>query len=238
MEKERLVKIVKIGIALIAIAVVTPVIFLAVQGLIGLAIAGAVGLGIVNFAPVVANSFANWKLKAIKWESKTNPIETMQNVLKEKQEALNTFGSKIRDFKAEVLNFKDKLSEFKTEFPQDAGKFEETLNAMNKLLAFRQQKFLDSKVALEQFETEIAKANAIWKMGLAAASMRKAAGMNEDDFLQKIRTETAIESVQTTLNQAIADLETSLLDEVDTKMLEGNSSMVFDVKLNSKEMVR
>ena len=46
---------------------------------IGLVIAAIVGLAIVMFTPVVAIKFANWRLQAIKAESRANPIETLQN---------------------------------------------------------------------------------------------------------------------------------------------------------------
>jgi hypothetical protein len=50
-------------------------------------------------------------------------------------------------------------------------------------------------------------------MGQAAAAMTSAAGMTEDDFLQKISTETALDSVQKSMNRAFADLEVSLLED-------------------------
>ena len=64
--KARLSSAVKWGLGIAAAVLISPVIFLAVQGLIGLALAGIVGLAIINFAPVLGMKFANWKLKAIK----------------------------------------------------------------------------------------------------------------------------------------------------------------------------
>jgi hypothetical protein len=56
-------------------------------------------------------------------------------------------------------------------------------------------------------------------MAKAAARMNNASGIvNEEDFLQKIQKETALDSVTRGMEMAFADLETSLLDEqVDAK---------------------
>lgn len=76
-KRQKLATYAKWGLALLAAAIISPIIFFAVKGLIGLALAGLIGLTIVNFAPVVAMKFANWKVKAITHEAKQNPIEKM-----------------------------------------------------------------------------------------------------------------------------------------------------------------
>jgi DNA repair exonuclease SbcCD ATPase subunit len=226
--KEKLATKVKWGLALLAALIVSPVIFMIVQGLVGLAIAGVVGLAIISFAPVVAMKFANWKLRAIKAEAAANPVETMQNVYREKDGSIKAFAQRIEDFATEVGNFDDKLDGFKTEFPADAAKFEATLQAMTSLLSRRRARLTEARQELNSFASEIRKADAIWKMGLAAQSMHRAAGMTEDDFMQRIKTETAIDAVQSNLNRALAQLETSLAEEMPA--IENNPSQVIDVQ--------
>jgi hypothetical protein len=101
------------------------------------------------------------------------------------------------------------------------------LAAMQELLKRRRVKLAEARQELSAFAVEIRKADAIWKMGQAAASMHKAAGMTEDSFMQRIKTETAIDSVQSNLNRALAQLETSLAEELPA--LEHNPSSVIDV---------
>lgn len=228
LRKQKLASKVKIGLAALAALLVSPVIFLIIKGLVGLAIAAVVGLGIISFAPVVAMKFANWKLKAIKAEAAANPVETMQNVYSEKEQAVNGYAQRIEDFATEVMNFESKLAGFRTEFPAEAPRFDATHRAMLKLLELRRARLVEARGELKRFAGEIRKADAIWKMGQAAQSMTKAAGMTEDDFMQRIKTETAIESVQANLNRAFAQLESALAEE--TPALDFNPSPVLDVQ--------
>lgn len=226
--KEKLATYGKWGLGLLAALVISPVIFLIVKGIIGLIVAAVLGLAAVNFAPVLAQKFANWKLKAVKYEATRNPVETLQNVYREKVDALAQFLQRIREFETQVRNFSDKVDGFKIQFPAEAPKYVETLTAMQRLLALRKQRYKESQEVLAQFEGEIRKADAIWKMSLAAQELTKAAGMTDDDFMQKVRAETSFDAVQTSLNRAFAELETSLLEE--TPALTNNPSPVIDVQ--------
>jgi DNA repair exonuclease SbcCD ATPase subunit len=152
-------------------------------------------------------------LKAIKAEAARNPIETLQNDYGKRQEGLRNFASRISDFATAVGSFEDKLGEFKRDHPEDAPKFDEQLRKMKLVLENRKAKFKEAQTELAAYDKEIKRANDIWQMGQAAAAMTSAAGMTEDDFLQKISTETALDSVQKSMNRAFADLEVSLLEE-------------------------
>lgn len=226
--KQKLATKVKWCLAAAAALLISPVIFLIVKGLVGLAIAGAVGMAIISFSPVVSMKFANWKLQAIKAEAAANPVETMQNVYREKDLALSTLARRIEDFATEVGNFGDKLEGFKAEFPGEAPKFAATLRSMQELLKRRRMRLAEARQELGSFAGEIRKADAIWKMGQSAAAMTKAAGMSEDDFMQRIKTDTAIDAVQSNLNRALAQLETSLAEEA--LAIEHNPAAVIEVQ--------
>lgn len=225
--KARLAAGVKWGLGLIGAAIVAPVVFLAVQGLVGLILAGVLGLAIVHGAPVLSMRFANWKIKAIKAEAARNPVETMQAVLQEKDRSVDSFAQRVEDFATEVRNFGNKLDGFRAQFPAEAPKFEETHEQMKKLLELRRRRLKEAREELARFEGEIRKADAIWKMAQAASSMHRAAGMTEDSIMQRIKTETAIDSVQSSLNRALSQLETSLSEEA--VALEHNPSPTIDV---------
>jgi flagellar biosynthesis chaperone FliJ len=235
--KVRLARWVKWGAGLAGAAIIAPIVFLAIQGLIGLIVAGVLGLVIVHGAPVLATMFANWKIKAIKAEAARNPVETMQAVLQEKDQAVKAFAQRVEDFATEVRNFGDKLDGFRTQFPVEAPKFEDNLRSMKKLLDLRRQRLREARDELGRFESEIRKVDAIWKMSLAASSMHRAAGMTEDSIMQRIKTETAIDSVQSSLNRALSQLETSLSEE--SAAIEHDPSPTIDVTaVEVRERVR
>lgn len=203
----------KWGLGLTAAVVISPVIFMAVSGIVGLSLAVVVGLALVNGAPVVAMKLANWKLKGIKHEASVNPVETLQNGYREQDAALVRFARSITEFRMEVANFAGQIEVFASQFPQDAEKFRNQLATMNRLLKVREARYQAARDELIKFAGEIKRAEAIWKMGQAAQRLNKAAGFSDDDFLARIKTETALDSVQSSMNKAFAELETSLLDE-------------------------
>lgn len=243
-KKQRIASIAKWSLAAIAALLVAPVIFMVVTGAVGLISAAVVGLAVVNFAPAVSMKFANWKLKAIKAEANRNPIETLQNVFHVRMADKAAFKILITAFRTEVSGFADKVEVFKAQFPKDADKFARQLEGMNMLLARREAKYKHVKAELEQFEAEIQRADAIWQMSLAAQALNAAAGMESEDVYAKIKTETAIESVQHSLNKAFAEMQTELMDnpseyappslsppDVDT-------TTVVDINVRQKEYAR
>jgi hypothetical protein len=213
MTNEAKAKALKWGLGLTAAVLISPVIFLAVKGIIGLGLALVVGLVLINGAPVLAMKAANLKLKGIRHEASRNPVETLQHEWQAQREALTKFKESITTFRTEVANFASQVEGFAVSFPADAPKFAEQQRQMERLLQVREARYKGVKDELEKFQLEINRAEAIWKMSQAAQRLNKAAGMNEDDFLARIKTETAIDAVQTSLNRAFAELETSLMDE-------------------------
>lgn len=211
--RARVEKIMKVVILLSVCFGMAPIIFLTIKGMIGLIIAGVISFAALQFAPVVAAVIANWRLKMLKDEAARNPVETLQNVYNIRVKALQTFRSSIQSFSAAVKDFQDKLKGFKVQYPDEADAYDDQLDKMKRLLKLRTDKYEEAKDSLEDFSKEIDKSKAIWEMGQEATKMNKAAGMTDDDFLSKIMKETAIDSVQKSMNSAFADLEISLLDE-------------------------
>lgn len=215
--KQNIIKVAKISLVAIAAAVVAPVVFLMVKGILGLALAGFASLVIVNAAPVVANGLADWRLKALKAEAARNPIETLQLDFQQKRLALHKFKDSITGFSAAVMTFQDKMDGFKAKFPKDADKFDGELAKMKQVLKSRETRFKEAQASLNQYANEIDRAKAIWEMGQEAQKMNAASGLNDEDLLAKIRVDTALDSVTGSMNTAFAELETSLLEDQDTK---------------------
>ena len=205
-----------IGFTVIAggLFLISPFVLGAIQGLLGVIALGAIGLTANAFIPYFSLKLANWRISTLKAEAAQNPIETLQNDYLIKKDALTRFAESIRTFKAEIGVFGSKLNEFKKLYPQDTEKFDDQLKKMNQLLKLREDKYKEANQSLKNYENEIARANSMWEMAKAAARMHNASGVvNEEDFLQKIQKETALESVTRGMETAFADLETSLLDE-------------------------
>lgn len=212
-KKQRIETIAKIvGIAVTGFFV-APFIFLTIKGILGLAIAAGMSFVIVNFLPYFAMKVANWRLQAIKAEAMKNPIETLQNEYAAKQGALQVFKANIMTFAAQVLSFETQVNKYVREGLEDAAIYKEQLGKMKELLALRKKRYEVAVSLLAEFEATIQRTDRKWQMAIAAAKMNEAAGQIEGDAFSKICIETALEGVQTQLNQSLAELETALLDD-------------------------
>lgn len=212
LKRQRIEAVVKIVAMLVTGFLVAPFIFVAIQGLIGLVIAAVIGATIINFAPWMAMKFANWRLKALKAEAAANPIETLENQYREREKGLTDFRDNILQFHAEVQNFWTALEEQSQNHPELKNKFMEQYNKMRNLLEIRSQKYKLAQKKLKDFSDLIDQKRSEWELAQAAARMTKAAGVGEE-FMNKLMMDTAVNSVQTSLNTAFAELEVSLLDE-------------------------
>ncbi len=193
-------------LGLLAAAVIAPFIFLAIKGLIGLAVAAIIGLAIVNFMPVLSMKMANWKLFAMKGEARSRPIETRQKQAIEARERIQQAEVALTEFSAEVKNFADMVSNLP---PEDAKDFATQLTDLRRLLKFKQDALRTTRDRTEEFEAATARAARKWKVAQAGMRMSKFLGAKSDDALNKILAEEALDSVQTAMNRALAELETA-----------------------------
>ena len=60
----------------------------------------------------------------------------------------------------------------------------------------------------------------IWDAAQAAAAARETSGLTEDEFFAKLRAETAFDSIQKSYNDALASLDSALLDGPSTETLD------------------
>ena len=122
-KQQKIMTIAKWGIGLVACAIVAPVAYLAITGLVGILIAAGIGLIGINAAPVVALKLANMKDRAIDAErvenikqvvtaASANPIETLIQQSFEKRQASDQFKLAITAFATEVSNFANQVKVF------------------------------------------------------------------------------------------------------------------------------
>lgn len=229
-QKKQIVAGVKVGGALVIGLIVAPMVYIAIQGLLGLCLAAVVVLVAINGYPVLVDACSNIKLKGIKWIAAKNPVETLQKDYIDKRSKLAQFLESIRTFTSSIMTFEGKYKKFIAEYPEEKERFDEILSSMKKLLKVRTEKYREAEKSLDRYEAEIQKASAIWEMSVEASKMNKAAGLDEDDVLAKIKTQTSLDAIEHQLNESFADLQTSLIEQDDERKV----SKVIDVPAETR----
>jgi len=251
-QAEKYGKYVKWGALLLFCAAIAPIVFLAIQGLAGLLIAGGIALVGYHAAPVLSKIAYNAKMRALEAEdvsniakvsnaAAVNPIETLLNQAMEKRQASDQFRTSITAFRTEVKNFSDQIAQFAREYPDDVARFQMQKDAMDKLLKFREDRYKQLQIELDNFDAAIKRAQAMWKMSQAAQKMNKLAGVELADPFEKIKADSAINSVMTSMNKAFAEMETALLDNKEVQQavlaVEDNSQPVLTVGTSVQQKV-
>ena len=214
---ERRLKLGKaLGWGLGAAVLVAPVAFLAVQGIVGVAIAAVLGLACVHLAPWAGMKLANLGLKAQKAEARSNPIETMQMQAVEARRRLAAARQELVSFSAEVRNFESEVRALKSgDHPEDAADFEEQLQAMKKLQAHKQSSINQADAEAGAFEQSIKRAQAKWKVAQSALRISRLAGDQQDDAMREILKAESLDSVQSAMNRALAEMDSAIAQQTD-----------------------
>lgn len=208
--KARIATVAKWGIGLAGAALIAPVAFLAIKGVVGLAVASVLGLAIVHGAPVLSMKFANWKLKGLKHEARQNPIETRQNIAMEARQRINKSEKELTTFSAEVRSFTDVVKDLRLSQPEDAADFDEQLAGLQRLLEIKRQSLMEAKRNADEFEAATQRAAKKWKVAQAAIRMQKLSGEMADDAMNKLLAAESLDSVQSAMNHALAELDTAI----------------------------
>lgn len=226
--KAKLSTAVKWSLGLLAAVIISPIIFLAIKGLVGLAIAAIVGMGIINFAPVLSMKFANWKLKALKDEARENPIETRQNQALAARARIQAAQKELTIFSAEVKNMSDEIRELHKTEPDDAADMEKQFITVEKNYNRKAQSLTAAIAQVEQFEKATARAAKKWKMAQSMLRINKMMGATADAEMDKILASEALDSVSSAMNLAMAEMETTLYNP-DPPSIAHQPSQVIDI---------
>jgi len=210
---------------------ISPFVLMGIGGLVGgmtfIIIAYAASQFVPYFVSKISNkkkemmlAEANRHLAALKAEARKNPVETMQNVYREQALVLKDRADKIQKFATKVNKYGMQLKDLKAKFPGDASSFDQVHADMTLLLKKRQEKWVEASDKHKQSASEIERCQAIWEMSQATLDLRESAGDVETEFLQKIRTDTAIDAVRDSLASSMADLDALLMEEVPLRPVE------------------
>lgn len=211
--------------------VIAPLVFVAIQGLMGLIVVGVIVIAGINLVPLFVDYMANMKLVGIKWMASKNPVETLQLDYAKREEALSNYLVSIRNFNASILTFQGKYKKFTMQYPEEKEKFDGILKNMQELYAERVAKYKDAEKSLAQYNLDIQKASSIWDMSVEAGKMNAAAGFDRNDAIEKIKEQTSFDSIEQNMNSAFADLQTSLIQNDAEKNF---SEKVIDVEAVAK----
>lgn len=207
-------KIFKVALIALGALIVSPIIFMVVQGMIGMIIATGVGLIAVNVAPWASMKLANWKVKAIVAEAKENPIETMINLLAEKKEAFKRFKESVESAVTAFKTFKRQTDDFAVKYPARAAEFNKQVADMDVLVTRKKEALKEAQRMLQVGDEKLVEMSAYWDMSKAAQAANKAAGMDTGDMFEKLKADTAVNSVFESMSQSFAELEVAVaLDE-------------------------
>lgn len=237
--------------------IVAPVIFLAITGLTGLIVAGAVAFTAVQLAPWFALKVANWKYRLIEAEkvahikqvekaASENPIETLTAMLIAKKKAFEVFKASVEQAVTARSNFKTKVDKFKERWPARAPEFEAQLSRMTDLVERKKVALNDAKQSLIDGDMKLEEMKAYYEMSKDAIEANRAAGMDTGDAFEKLKADTACDTVFESMNMAFAQLEVAAALDVEPSdkpaepvaQLSHSEPVVLDVQIRETQKVR
>lgn len=232
--KAKLSSKVKWAAGLLAALVVSPIIFLVIKGIVGLAIAAVLGLAVINLAPVASMKFANWKLRALKSEARTNPIETKEAQLLAARERINEQAHILKGVMSEVAGFAEMVKDMP---PEERADFDPQVLKQQKLVEFRQQKLKDAKLKADAFEAGLERARRRWAVAQKLLALQKVNGSEADQQLERILNEEANEAISSSMREAMADMDLAFVMEAPAPAaLAAPSSTPFTIDVQAVEV--
>lgn len=187
-----------------------------------LALAGAVGLTVVNLTPVFLMKLENRKIQMIIDEANRNPIPTLWNEHKKDAEDLAEMLSAIEDYATEIGNVESKMKRLTTDLtPDDLASFESDINAMKTDLALQEQDYAEAMDNHNKQEVQIKRASAIWDLNMAVSAANAKNVNRAEETLAKIKRETALDAVTSSMNRSKAQLRARILNRAGTGQLTG-----------------
>lgn len=226
-------KVVRFGALLAICAVVGPVAYMAIKGIVGLAVFGVLAYIGYNAAPVIAMKVTNAKTLALEAEryafyraldeernahvnkvaqaAAADPIATARNQsLSYKQRAAKNMEA-ITAYSTEVKNFEGMTAEFGKKYPENAQMYRDQLVTMKKALQIKSDLYKALMERIQQMDDQIAFLEANWKMSQALQKANAMGGVENADPMEQIKADAAIDSVRNSINKAFAEMDSAVL---------------------------
>lgn len=223
---KRLGNIAKYIFLVLGLAVFGPIIWLAVGGLIGLILLGGIWTATWMLRPWVFSKAANLRLKLIKHEAAVSPIETLSEEHRKQTIALNERKQGVETMAGAIKTLDQAIDSLQADFPDSAElpQMRADQAELENLLDARREDWKQAYVTLGEFAKEIQRVGKLWDVSLAAAKARQQSGLTEDEWLSKLKTQTAIDAVRTNLNTQLAALNTENMQAEADRILKGKTA--------------
>lgn len=192
---------------------IAPFIWIAIGGLIGLFVAIVLCVAAWMIRPWIYSVAANARLALVKAEAQRNPVETLEEDLRKKTVALDGRRTNIELLNGQIRTFSDKVDGVREKYGKENSayiKLNTDLSDLRRCYKQRCEKWNEAHRQLGLFAEQIEFAKTIWDASLTAMAAKETSGMSEDEFFAKLKTDTAIDTIQANYNLAIASLDTDL----------------------------
>lgn len=127
-------------------------------------VTAVIGMAVVNYLPVLAMKFANWKLKGLKAEARANPIETAQNQLLQWSRNLDDYKDETAERIAQYNALREETLEIAKTDPEGAATFQSRLDSFEQEIKDREENIRTMVNQLDEATAKVQKAAKLWKL--------------------------------------------------------------------------
>lgn len=212
MDKQKKLKWAVTGLLVAIAAIAAPIFVLAVKGVVALSIAVIVGLALVNFAPLIGDAFAIWKMKGTRALASANPIETMLIEWNRMMEGLEQQKQALVEFEAAVRVYLKKVADLIAKVPERRAEFLPQVEARIALVQMRWELWEDSKAQLKAMKEKIDEEQMVWDTAQADLAVSKLDASIKGSPLTEIKLKEATESVAKAAALSFSKLNSSMRD--------------------------
>jgi hypothetical protein len=198
------------GFGVVAAAILAPMAFLALEGVLAIVAAVFVLFLVANFAPVVGDYIAVKRIQAIKAVAEANPIETMQDLYAEKVAEFQRQEAAVTEFDTQFRNVSDLVDGLKKTDPDEATQYAAMRDQMKTGLDELRAEQQAAQGELMNAKSTIAKMQRIWNVACAMNKALAASASAQSQVFAQMRQDVAIDTVRTNLNRAFANLNTAV----------------------------
>lgn len=189
-------------------AIVAPIIWAGVGGIIGLVLGLGVLFASIKFAPVFSRMVSNQVLKSIKWEARRNPIETYERQFKEQEDQINADEKLADQFSAKVERFRNDVEEIRKHSPEDYPAFQRQLQDREETLNLVREGIRAAKCEQVDFSKLIDRLKIVWRATQSDAAIGAfSERLSKRDAIKKIESDEALSAIKDRMATSRANLE-------------------------------
>lgn len=225
--------VVRFGAMFAICAVIGPVAYLAIKGIVGLAAFGVLAYIGYNAAPVIAQKVTNAKTLALEAErnafyraldaernshinkvakaAAADPIATARSQSNDYKKRAERSLEAITAYGTEVRNFENMTADFSRKYPDNAKMYRDQLETMKKALEHKNTKYKELMEKIKTMDDQISFLEANWKMSQALQKANALGGGDLVDPMEQIKADAAIDAVRNSINKAFAEMDSAVL---------------------------